>query len=228
MSAFIFQILITCIMHQSRAQAQSQSQSQNISKMYGEAGVTTNYVDRGLTQSEKAPSVRAGLGYWFGTQGRIGFEAHSVNYADENSQVELRAIGEFKFSFSATSDLRIRNDLIRYFADERRNRVQITLDQNFSGYHILASREDNFEGTDRLRDWFALHRDWPLGSSYQFNTTIGYSVPVGYEAYFDTRLGVSYLTDNLTISLFNTWVSKPDQFSERGDTTFLLTILARF
>lgn len=222
LGASVALILFECNLNKALAQTQT------ISKMYGEVGVTSNYIDRGLTQSNTAPSVKAGLGYWFGTQGRIGFDAHSVNYVNERTSVELRAFGEFKFSFSPTSDLRIINNLVRYFPEDDRNRVMIGLDQNFSGYHFLVSGEDNFEGTNKLRNWFAIHKDWPYGSSYQINTTLGYSMVEGFEAYFDSRLGFSYLTSNVTTSLFHTWTSKPDQFEGRGDMAFLLSILAKF
>lgn len=202
---------------------------QSPSRLYGNVGLTTNYVDRGLTQSKKGPSINAGFGYWFGSTGRIGFEGASVGYTDENASVEMRLLTDYKFNFTPATDLKIRLDWVRYFSDSNRNKLIATLDQNIWGYHILASREDNFEGTKNPRNWFALHKDWAFTPSIQFNTTVGYSMPEGYNSYFDTRLAATYLMgSSFNVALVNTYVSSASQFGGRADTAFFLVLEARF
>lgn len=200
------------------------------SKMYGEVAVMSNFVEKGLSQSNKGPAVDAGLGYWFGTQGRIGISADSVKYPNDGANVRLAGFGEYKFIFSPTSDLRVRNDLLQYYSEGLRNGTIITLDQNFSGYHVIISREDNFEGTKTQRNWFGMAKDWPYGTSYQINLTAGYSMVDAalYNSFFDTRLGFSYVTSSLTVSLINTWVSSPAQFDGIADTSFFLVLAAKF
>lgn len=199
-----------------------------ISKMYGDIGLTSNYVDRGITQSNKTISLGAGLGYWFGAQGRIGFESASVNFPNESANVEIRAFGEYKFVFNPNADLKVRDDLVRYFAEGTRNKMQVTLDQNLFGYHFLVSREDNFEGTKNPRNWFALHHDWPLGSSSQINATVGYSMVEGYNSYFDGLFGVSYLMSNVILSLSTTYVSSAEQFNGMANQFFIFGLNAKF
>jgi uncharacterized protein (TIGR02001 family) len=206
------------------------TQAPTISKMYGEIALQTNYVDRGLTQSNKSMSIDAGVGYWFGGQGRIGFNATSVSFVNESANSEIRAFGEYKFVFSGNSDLKLRNDVIRYFSEDKRNNTLITLDQNFFGYHLLFKRDDNFEGTKTHRNWFGFHRDWPLGTSVQLNTTFGYSILeiAGFNNYFDSRVGLSYLTSNLTLSLIGTTTSAPSQFNGTADTFVFFVVAAKF
>jgi len=204
------------------------AQAQTMSKMYGEVSLSSNYVDKGLTQSNKTISVGAGAGYWFGNQGRIGMRANSVNYQGESANVELAGFGEYKFLFTPNADLRIRNDLVRYFSEGIRNKVIVLLDQNFFNYHILALREDNFEGTKTPRNWFAFHKDWIYSPSVQINTTVGYSMVENYNNYFDTRAGLTYLTGNLAISVFNTYVSAANQFNGRADMAYFIVVAAKF
>jgi len=200
------------------------------SRTYGDISVMSNKVEKGITQSNKNPSVEAGFGYLFGTQGKIGFDAGSVSFPDENANVALAIFGEYKFIFSPTSDLKVRNDLIRYYSEGLRNNTIISLDQNFSGYHILLSRDDNFEGTKTHRSWYAFHKDWPWTATYLINTTIGYSTLEldDYANYFDTLVGITYQTGNLAIALNNTWTSKASQFNGEADLFFALVVTAKF
>lgn len=206
----------------------AQTRGPTASKMYGEVSLQSNYVDRGLSQSNKTISVGAEAGYWFGGQGRIGMHANSVSYVNETATVELAGFGEYKFIFTQNADLRIRNDLIRYFSQDTRNKILVLLDQNFFDYHVLVSREDNFEGTKKPRNWFAFHKDWIYSPSIQFNTTVGYSMVEDFDNYFDTRVGLTYLTGNITASLVNTYVSNSSQFGDEAETAFFVILAAKF
>ncbi len=206
----------------------AQQRGPTASKMYGEVSLQSDYVDKGLTQSNKTISIGAEAGYWFGGQGRIGMHANSVNYVNESATVELAGFGEYRFVFTPNTDLRIRNDLFRYFSDSTRSKVAVLLDQNFFDYHVLLFREDNFEGTKKPRNWFAFHKDWIYSPSLQINTTVGYSMVEDYDNYFDTRAGLTYLTGNVSASVFNTYVSNNSQFGDKADTAFFVAVAAKF
>ena len=197
-------------------------------KMYGEVRVMSNYVAKGITQSNKGPSIGAGLGYFFGPQAKIGFEAASVKYPDEGTNVEMRLLGEYKFIFSATSDLRVRNDFFRYFSEGDRNKVLVTLDQNFFTYHILYSYEENFEGTKSPRSWFAFQHDFSYSPTFVIPVTAGYSMVSGYSNFFDTRAGFAYLSPNITAGVYHTYVSTASEFDGQADMAFLIELLAKF
>ncbi len=219
---------IGCALALSPSFVWAQQKPSATSRMYGEVGLMSNYVDKGITQSNKNISVGAGFGYQFGSQGRIGIDAASVNYQNESANVELAGFGEYKFIFTPNADLRIRNDLVRYFSEGIRNKVKVLLDQNFFDYHVLLFREDNFEGTKKPRNWFAFHKDWNFSPSVIFPTTVGYSMVENFDNYFDTRVGVSYLAGNLTASAFHTWVSNSSQFNGQADMAFFIVVAAKF
>jgi uncharacterized protein (TIGR02001 family) len=223
LGASLVLIVLQCTSKKVFAQSTS-----NMSKMYGEIGLTTNYVDRGITQSNKGPSLNAGLGYHFGSQGKIGLDAASVNYPNESANVEMRVFGEYKFVFTSTADLRVRDDLVRYFSDGNRNKMLVSLDQNIMGYHILVSREDNFEGTKKPRNWFALHKEWPYGTSYQILGTVGYSQVADYDAFFDVLAGINYLVSNMTFGLSTTFVTPSSQFEGTANQFFIFSFSAHF
>lgn len=204
------------------------SWAQTASKMYGEVGLTNNYVDKGITQSNKNLSFAAGLGYWFGGQGRIGVDATSVKYVSNDATMEIRFLGEYKFIFTPNSNLKIRNDFYRYSPSSQRDKILVGLDQELFTYHVLYSYEDNFEGTKSARSWFAFNHDFPFMTSYLLNATLGYSMVSGYTSYFDTRLGISYATSNINIGIFNTYVSAASEFDGEADMAFFLAFTAKF
>lgn len=197
-------------------------------EMFGEVGLHSNYVDKGLTQSDKTISVITNLGYQLGPQGRIGLNAASVKYQNESANVKLGIFGEYKFIFTPNADLRIRNDLVRYFSEGVRNKVEVLIDQNFFSYHVMLFREDNFEGTKRPRNWFAFHKDWDYSPNIQFNTTVGYSMVEDFNNYIDTRVGATYISGKASFSLVNTYVSSSSQFSGRADTAYFVVINVKF
>lgn len=229
--AFIISALfIFVVIHFLVSPAHAQGASQEISRMYGEITLMSNYVEKGLTQSDKNPSLGAELGYGFGAQGKIGFVAYSVKYPAEDTSVSMQAYGEYKFIFTPATDLKIRNDLVRYFSEDTRNNILIKLDQNFFGYHVLFEYEDNFEGTKSNRNWFGFHKEWPFYSIYQIDFTGGYSMLdlPGYNNYFDTKTGISYVKPNFSVGIFHTFTSQASQFHGQGDMFFLLELVANF
>jgi uncharacterized protein (TIGR02001 family) len=200
------------------------------SRIYGEMTLETNYVDKGLSQSEQKPAFETGLGYMFNSQGRIGFQAASVSYANESVNLEMRLLGEYRFIFNSSFDLRVREDITNYSASGQRNNMIMTFDFGAYGYHTLISQENNFEGTKTQRTWLGFHKDWLMGGG-SVGTTVGYSLinsSSGYTSYFDTRLGYTYNFTNTSLSLYNTYNSGASQFGGRGDLSFFAAIQVKF
>lgn len=199
-------------------------------RMYGDISIVSDYVEKGLTQSDHQPALHAGMGYWFGPQGRIGFWASNVKYDSDDATVRMQGFAEYKFVFTPNSDLKIRNDFIRYFGSGQRDNILLSLDQNFFGYHVLFERDDNFEGTKTDRNWFGFQKDWPMWGVYQLNVIAGYSMVEvdGLNNFFDTRVGLSYNTSNINLGIFHTYNSQESQFGDQGKMAFLLSFIAKF
>ncbi len=232
-SLYLLFFLVFFSLAQAQAQAQAPAQNNPIvyaSKMYGEVSIQTNYVDRGISQSNKLMSVSGGGGYWFGGLGRIGFNGASVSFPNETANSEIRGFAEYRFVFSGNSDLRLRNDLIRYYSDPLRNNTLITLAQNFFGYHILYLRDDNFEGTKTHRNWFGFQNNWPLTPEWDFGASIGYSVLelAGFDNFFDSRLSLTYTVSNITASLVNTMTTAGSAFNGNAGFMLFLVFGAKF
>lgn len=222
-----FALLISAFLFPLSPSLAQQKSSTNM-EVFGEVALHSNYVDKGLTQSDKGISVVTNLGYLLGPQGKIGINAASVKYQNESANVKLGVFGEYKFIFTPNADLRVRNDLVRYFSEGVRNKVEVLVDQNLFTYHVILFREDNFEGTKTPRNWFAFHKDWNYSTNIQFDTTFGYSMVENYNNYFDTRIGATYLSGKASFSVFNTYVSSSSQFAGRADIAYFLVVSVKF
>jgi uncharacterized protein (TIGR02001 family) len=200
-------------------------------RIYGDITITSDYNEKGLTQTDHNPAVIAGFGYWFGQAGRIGVQAGNVKYQDFDSTVRGDLFAEYKFFFSQNADLKVKTSYSYYSPSAGRNNLLTGLDLNLFTYHFLYEHDDNFEGTKTRRDWLAFHKDFALGTSFQFNLTVGYSMVQSstLQNFYDTRDGVSYLSGNFYAGLFNCYNSKSSQFPHgEGDMAFIVEAGVRF
>lgn len=222
--AFIFRPRLGLILGQilgisSLAYAQSNS---GASELVGSIKIMSNYVDHGITQSNKGPSLLLQTGYEIGA-GRIGVRAANVKYEDESVSIEGAVYGDYKFVFTSNTDLTVKNDLIRYYSDATRSKIKVELDLNLFSYHVRFMREDNFEGTKKVRDWYGFGKDWVLSQSFKLNTTVGYSMVENYDNFFDTYVGITYFAAKLSGTIANTYINKSSQFNGHGNpATFLI------
>lgn len=199
-------------------------------RVYGNMMLETDYVEKGLTQSDHKPAFEAAVGYLFSSQGKVGFQAASVNFAGESVNLEMRLLGEYKFIFNSSFDLKVREDVYNYSPSSQRNNMVMTLDFGSYGYHTLVASENNFEGTKTQRTWIGFHKDWFMAGGI-VGGTVGYSSlnsSSGYSSYFDTRASYTYNFTNAALSLYNTYNSKASQFDGKGDLAFFAAFEIKF
>jgi uncharacterized protein (TIGR02001 family) len=213
------------------AQQKSEAKSDKSNKLYGEAAVVSNYVDKGVTQSDKGPALQAGFGYQMGTQARLGLWGSNVKYPSGGENLNLRFYFDVKMDFTSNTNAVFRYDLNRYFQADQHNGAIVGLDFAAFGYHAIFEMNDNWEG---LRaggsTWFGFKKEYLWTRGLVFTPQLGYTQTsvTGYTSYFDTRLGVGYRFADVTYELVHTYNSSSSQFAGRGDMAFLLAVNARF
>ncbi len=214
-----------------QAQQRSDSKSDKSNKLYGEASIVTNYVDKGVTQSDKAPALQADLGYQMGPQARLGLWGSSVKFPSATENLNLRIYFDVKVDFTSNTNLVLRYDLNRYFQSDQHNGSILGLDFSSFNYHVLFQMDDNFEGLKSgSANWFAFKKEFQWARGFIFTPQLGYTQTAvsGYSSYFDTRVSIGYKFADVLYELVNTYNSSSSQFSGRGDLTFLFGLNARF
>jgi uncharacterized protein (TIGR02001 family) len=197
-------------------------------RLIGEVEITSNYMEKGLTQSEAGPSLHAGFGYQF-TSGRIGLWGSSVKYLNEDAQTNLRPYISFGFQFTPNSRLDFKYAADKYFKAADRDSNVITLDFDMYSYHAILEEDSNFEGTGTKSMWFGFAHEYKIGS-YGIDLRAGYSQlsVAGFNNYFDVKAELKYKWDELAFGLGATFNSEASQFGDAGAPAVFVRMLAVF
>lgn len=210
--------------------AQQKPAPENNRKLYGEALITNNYVDKGITQSDKSWALQAGFGYRMGPQARLGLWGSSVKLPTNDESVNLRLYFDVKMEFTTNTDLILRYDFNRYFQSDVHNGSIFSLDFQSVGYHVLVEMNDNWEGTHTSTTWFGFRKEYSIPWNLVFTPTVGYSQvsAEGYKNYFDIRAPIGYRFAEVLYELGVTTTSESSQFAGRGATSAIFSIHAVF
>jgi uncharacterized protein (TIGR02001 family) len=199
-------------------------------KLYGNATILTNYIDKGLTQSDKTYSLQAGFGYKMGPQAHIGIWGSSVKLPSNTENLNLRAYFDVKIDFSQNSNMVLRYDFNQYFRSETHNGNILSADFSTFGYHVIFEQNSNWEGSTNASTWYGLSRDFNLPYSLLFTPQVGYNqlATTGYTNYFDARVGLGYKFADVIYQLAATYATESYQFNGQGDPAIFLVIKANF
>lgn len=196
--------------------------------IYGESLISTNYVERGLTQSESSPVVQATAGYQW-TQGRIGAWASNVSFRDSRDSFLLRPFAMYLIPLSENATLTARVDYAKYLSDGNRDGFWWNLDINMFTYHVKYDKVENWEATGSASGRFAFAKEFAVAGFWSVGLDIGYSTVESedYENYFDARANLIYTWENFRAEIVGTYASNKANFGGRsGPFAFALAKVA--
>jgi uncharacterized protein (TIGR02001 family) len=189
---------------------------------------TTNYIEKGLTQTAQEPAVQAKLGLNY-PSGFLGIWGSNAKFENEDIHFNYRILGHLRFDITTGVDITAGYKHSAYMSDRTRNGNIWSLDFNLYSWHCYLESEDNFEALRKTRQWFAFGKEWPLGGLF-FSGVVGYSLinAEGYTNYFDTQLAFSYRWTHSSVTLGSTATSTADQFGQRSKNMFFVKLEAQF
>jgi uncharacterized protein (TIGR02001 family) len=188
-------------------------------KMSGDVALLSNYVEHGLTQTNKDPSLQAGFSFNFGPQFKLGLWGSNVNY-QSTEHFLLRLFGELKVQITSSTDVKISYRDSIYFKTDTRNGTSINVLVSSSGYHGRFEANSNWEGTGNSSNYYALGKIIDLNPNWKWDNEGGYTMlgSSTYSDFFDFRTTALYKGgSNITYQLSLTATSSPSQFNGRGD-----------
>lgn len=189
-------------------------------KMNGEVSLLSNYVEHGLTQTDKDPSLQAAFGFNFGPQFKMGIWGSNVNF-DSTEHFLLKINAELKVQISTTTDFKLGYFNNQYFKTDTRNGNTTYLVITSHGYRIRYEQNSNWEGTDESSTYYSFGKTFDLNQSWKWDNEVGYTmisdVP-NIENYFDLRTSFLYKGgSNIIYQISATGTSSPSQFNGQGD-----------
>lgn len=194
-------------------------------KMNGDVALLTNFVEHGLTQTNKDPSLQAAFGFNFGPQFKLGLWGSNVNYQSiEHFLLKINA--ELKIQFTATTDFKLGLFDNHYFKTNTRNGTTTYLLLTSYGYRIRYESESNWQGTQTLSTYFSFGKTSEINSNWKWDNEIGYTMinDPTLKNYFDLRTSFIYKGgNNILYQITGTTTSAASQFSNgQGDIAILL------
>jgi uncharacterized protein (TIGR02001 family) len=194
-------------------------------RMAGDVALLSNYVEHGLTQTDRDPSLQAAFGFNFGPQFKLGVWGSNVNF-DSTEHFLLKINAELKVQISTTTDFKLGYYDNRYFKTDTRNGNTTYLVITSHGYRIRYETNSNWEGRDKHSTYYSFGKAFELNQNWKWDNEIGYTmiqdVP-DKENYFDLRTAFLYKGgSNITYQITATGTSDPSQFNGQGNVFLLV------
>lgn len=215
-----------CFCFQALAQQEDRGEIPSF-KMNGEVALLTNYVEHGLTQTNKDPSLQGAFGFNFGPQFKMGLWGSNVNYASsEHFLLKLNA--ELKVQLSLNTDFKLGYFNNRFFKSDLRNGSTTYLQVTTYGYRVRFESQSNWEGSSSSATYYSFGKIFDINASWKWDNEVGYTmindVP-SMSNYFDVKTSFLYRntpTSVLVYHITGTATSAPSQFTNGQGDFFIL------
>lgn len=196
-------------------------------KMTGDVALLSNYVEHGLTQTNKDPSLQAAFGFNFGPQFKMGLWGSNVNYASsEHFLLKLNA--ELKVQLTTNTDFKLGYFNNRFFKSDLRNGSTAYLVVTSFGYRIRFESQSNWEGTSSGATYYSFGKTFDINTNWKWDNEVGYTmisdVP-SMSNYFDLKTSALYRSSPSSSVVYNitaTATSAPSQFANGQGDIFIL------
>ncbi len=210
------------------AQQQAQDSNSPSFRLTGDAELTSNFVERGVTQSDRDPALQAAFWFNFGPQFRAGIGGTNVGYEGSESRFRLMYNADIKVPFSERTDLTIVVSNHNYYKPDNRNGWVYGLHLRlYEKWKIKYESITNWEGTTKQVNYIAGSYEYDLSERWRLPTQLGYSmVPTdiaGYNSYYDLRTGAHFVQNTaLRYKIDLTYNSSASQFGNRAGIFLIL------
>jgi len=193
-------------------------------KMSGDVSLLSNYVEHGLTQTNKDPSLQAAFGFNFGPQFKLGLWGSNVNF-DSTEHFLLKLNAELKILISTTTDFKVGYNNNRYFKTVTRDGGTTYVLATSHGYRIRYENDSNWEGSEYPAAHYSFGKAYDLSPTWKWDNEAGYNMIVDVDNianYFDLRTSFLYkgVGSNVVYQFTATGTSAPSQFTNgQGDVS---------
>lgn len=213
------------------SQDQNASQTKPTFRMSGKANLTSNFVEKGLTQTDADPGLQADFWFNFGSQFRMGLWAANVSYENNSgTHFWLKLNADIKIDFSNTSNLIIKYSDNHYFKSNNRDGNTIGIHLDFSGYKILYEIDNNWQGTEDGATYAGIGKDFPIWTNWIWSNQFGYTIPEaeGVKAFFDIRSGLGKKLKDIFAMGTLTFSDAKGSFKKQGELAAFVSVSVEY
>ncbi|MCR6687311.1 TorF family putative porin [Pseudoxanthomonas sp.] len=192
------------------------------------AGVS-DYVWRGVSQTNEDPTLQAGLTYSHDSGFYVGTWGSGVDFGPGDPSVEIDGFVGYNVDFSDSVNFDVMLNRYMYPDAGGLNFNELITKTTFAdAYSLTVAYSDDFGGTDEDAWYFNAGGSWELPREFSLAAGVGYNMTddaLG-DDYVDWNIGVSKSWGLFTAGLayVGTDGSGKDMFGDLGDDRVVLTL----
>lgn len=198
------------------------------------AALTSDYVFRGVSQTEEDPAFQLGADYSFGAGFYVGAWASNVDFGSGGPHTEVDTYIGWNTDLSDTWNLDLMLNRYNYFGDEdffgSSDYTEFLATAAFGEtYSFTFGYTNDVFNTDLDGFYYAAAGGWDVGNGFALGAGVGYNTfddDVGYDDYMDYSVSLSrdFGPVNAAVSYFGTDSEGAFGFGEAADDRVVLTL----
>lgn len=142
-------------------------------KMEGLAALMSNYVDYGITHTDKDPSLQGQFYFNWGPQFRLGVWGTNTKYPSSDTHFWLKLNADLKIAFSQNADMTIKLTSNHFYKTENRNGSIVGVHLNLFGYGVRYEQHSNFLGTETTASAYSFSKIFPVFGDWKSENILG-------------------------------------------------------
>lgn len=227
----IVSVLIFGNGHFSMAQTPATSSTQPSYRLGGSATLSSNYVEKGLTQTKGDPGLQTDFWFNFGPQFRMGLWGANVRYdSASTTHFWLKGNADIKVDFSQNAKMNIIYSENKFYKANNRNGNTVGLHFDFWGWKIIYDMDSNWEGTGEKSTYAGVGKDTIIWGDWIWANQGGYTMPEadGVTSYFDVRSGLGTKAKDIVLMASASMTTATGDFKDQGELAIILTATVGF
>ena len=198
----------------------------------GNAKLTTNFIERGLSMSDNDVALNALFLVNLGSQFKFGFWGSNVsdlNSTDDNLWIKYIAEVYIEFQPSSKFHFYVHDD--HFFKVDLRNGQRFGFEISYPKFSFLLERQTNFEGTGTTAHYYQFKYYQRLTDTYGGIGSFGYTQQrsAQYNDYFDNAATGYYKPfEKGQVELGVTLPSNTSQFGSRSKLNYFLAFALEY
>jgi len=207
----------------------AQEAEEESSPLTWSVSAVSDYVWRGVSQTDENPTGQAGLTYSHDSGFYVGTWGSGVDFGSGKPDFEVDGFIGYNFDLSPDTNLDVMINRYMYpDAGGLNFNELITKLTFFENYSVTAAYSNDFGGSDTDAYYVAGAASWSLPHDFSLNAGLGYSALADSygEDYVDYNIGVSRSWGLFTAALgyYGTDGNGTDNFGDLADDRVVLTL----
>lgn len=160
--------------------------------------VTSDYVFRGVSQTDRKPAFQAGVDYSFGGSGwYVGMWGSNVDFGDGTPDVEVDAYIGWNADVTDNTNFDVQLVRYSYFGEDEDTFGHIDYNELIGvvtwneAYSLTGAYTNDYANTGESSWYVSLGGEWEVSDAFTFSASVGRTEFEDSDGYSDWSLGVS-------------------------------------